>query len=231
MLKYFLALICSLCFTQYASALNLKTEDFAISLPSDWTCDPDESLVICTETESKGKRAAIVLINYKNAGPTENLADFRNRLNKPKSSKVTGGAPRLSRVVSFQDRMINGLTWIEALHFEGELPDYYTYYLATRKSGKFFLVSLSANKKSWDKYRPQFENIIASLQILTPAPNQNLADSDAGDFNAPVPVGAPESESQFANLKNVTKGLTPAKLFLIAAVIVGSLLVLYALKS
>ena len=212
-------------------ALNLKTEDFAINLPSGWTCDPDESLVICTEVSSKRKKAAIVLINFKKAAPTETLADFRNRLNKPKSSQVTGGAPRLSRVVSFQDRVINSLTWIEALHFEGELPDYYTYYLATRKSGKFFLISLSAHKKSWDKYRPQFENIIASLRILTPEPSANMADTGPADYNAPVPDLPPPAEGQFAKLKNVTQGLSPAKLFLFAAVIIGSLLVLYAFKS
>lgn len=220
-----------ICFfiSQTGNALNLQTDDFAINLPTGWTCDPDESLVICTEANSGRQKSAIILINYKNAGVTETLAEFRNRLSKPKSTQVANGAPRLSRVVSFQDRVINGLTWIEALHFEGELPDYYTYFLATRKSKKFFLITLSAHKASWDKYRPMFENIIASLRILTPEPTPQAMPEPSMDLSNAPPMQ--ETKSQYKGLKEMTKGLSPARLFLYASIILGCLLVLYAFRS
>ena len=229
-MRLFLLIFSFLVLSQGAWALNMETEDFAIQLPDGWSCDPDESVIVCTELNDERRKSAIVLINYKTAGPTDTLAEARSRLNKPKSTRVENGAPRLSRVVSFQDRSINGLTWIEALHFEGELPDYYTYYLATKKSGKFFLITLSAFKGAWDKYRPQFENIIASLRIVAPEPSDSSgAVPMAGMGGDQVPT--PEMNEISSGKLPLAEGLSPAKLMLLGGVILLGLVALYAMRT
>lgn len=207
-------------------ALDLKTDDFAIRLPETWSCDPDQAVFICTD--SNAQKSAIVLINYSEASPADTMEQFTDRLRSPRMQKTASGQQIVSRVVSYQERQIGDQNWIESIHFEGEMADYYTYYLATLRPPKAFLITLSAHKDDWDKYRPIFENIISSISVFS---QSQIATSDSQmqiQQNENDNVVAPTNDSPN---DLVSEPMRVSHIFLIGAIVTFGFVALYALRS
>ncbi len=219
-----------------AQAMELNTDQISVQFPPSWSCDLDGSSFLCSDKSEGRQKSAVVLIHQKIAGPAENMDLFRTQLKAPKSPKGKDGTPVLSRLVSFQDRSIQGQTWVEALHFEGELPEFFTYYLATRKGNHAFLVTLSAHQSQWEKYRPVFEKIIDSMQVFGNAATDTLdANIRAGKVNpdgSPIdPLSAEQMAGGDSGLFGFAHGLSPAKIFLMVAVVAACLAGLYFFKT
>lgn len=221
-----------------AKAVNLKTEVFSIQLPPNWSCEPNEGLFVCTDEKAPRQKPGVIIFQYSQAGPSDTIEKFREQLQRPRSIKGPQGVPLLSRIISMQDKNINGQNWFEALHFEGELADYYTYYVATRRGDLQFLMSLSAHKSEWEKIRPQFDRTISSIQLFTSAQSTNTAATpNPPGVDAPIgmpqpggagSVVAPTLGERFPQMLN---GLSRNQWILIGAVLISCLMILYALKK
>lgn len=219
-------------------AFEIRTQDFYIKFPTDWKCDQETNLFVCTENSSSRQKSGVIVFQFGNAGPLDTLDQFRTRLKAPRSIKGKGGLPLLSRVVSMQDKNINGQTWFEALHFEGELPDYYTYYVATRRGDLQFLMTLTAHTSRWSEYKPLFERTIGSLQLTNSA--QPRASGNLGQGappppmpqgGAPMPVASAPPTAMGTATPGLIGGFKKSTLILFGAVIAAALMILYALKA
>lgn len=204
-------------------------------MPRNWSCDPDQGLYVCTDSSAPRQKPGVIVFQYGEAGPTDTIEQVRSRLQKPRAIKGKQGVPLLSRVVSIQDKNINGQNWLEALHFESELADYYTYYLATRRGDLQFLMSLSAHNSEWDKYRPMFERTINSLRLFTPKSQpqaQQIRNPPAVNQASGLPQQAGNAPLTLGErFPTMLQGMSRNQWILVGAVILSVLMILYALRK
>ena len=213
---------------------QLKTEELAMDLPKPWECKAEKELWLCDEQTSGRQKNVVILVQARKALPKETYNYFRDQLKAPRSSKGKSGTPLLSRVVSMQDRIINGVQWFEAIHFDGELDGYYTQYIATRRGDFSYLITMSAHKAKWDGYKNIFQSITSSLRALAP---DVVTVTQVTQTNTPINVQNP-SAAQFKPTSPLHEplnlpipGLTPFRLILFFGLAIAGYLFLYALRS
>lgn len=220
-----------------ANAVSLKTEVFSLQLPQNWSCEPNDGLFVCTDQKAPRQKPGVIIFQYDEAGPGDTIAKFREDLKKPRAIKGAQGVPLLSRIISMEDKNIAGQIWFEALHFEGELQEYYTYYLATRRGDLQFLMTLTGHKSEWERYRPMFESTINSVQLFTPTTSSNSKIQNPASFNAPAGLPQPGGAAGGAaptlgeRFPKMLDGMGRNQWMLIGAVLVSALMILYALKK
>lgn len=223
-------------FALKASAFEVRTNEFYVKFPSNWSCDQDSNLYVCTEQSASRQKPGVIVFQFGKASSLDTIDQFRTRLKTPRSIKGKGGLPLLSRVVSIQDRVINGHNWFESLHFEGELPEYYTYYLATRRGDMQFLMTLTAHSSEWDAYRPLFEGTIASIQLTNPLGSATTkspqAQAPPQDLMAPQPMGGSETSFNLGErFPEVLSNMKKSTWVLMGSIIAACLMLLYAIKA
>jgi hypothetical protein len=131
------------------------------TLPEGWTCDLEGSEHVCEPPHTKGlKVGAIFILAGKYPGDSDSLPSYLEELKRNKS--VTHGSslvdgPKISK--------INGVSWVEATHYESELEGYYTIYEATISNGLAVLATFSVRKGEYAQFRDMVGPCIQSLQI------------------------------------------------------------------
>ncbi len=212
----------------------LDATNFRIQFPQNWSCTPDTNIFICTEDSKEKLKPGVIIFQYGPAGPLDTVDQFRTRLSKPRPFKTKDGLPGMSRVISLQNKNINGQTWFESLHFESEIPDYYTYYLATRRGNMQFLMTLTSHKDQWAKYKQDFERTMASVQLRNPtqaAPAQAQIPTNNGQMAIPQGQVHTQNQSFLQSLPEKLKSGNKNSWILIGAVIGACLMLLYAIKA
>lgn len=216
----------------FAQSFEINTQNFYVRFPQNWSCDQDTNLFVCTEDSKQRRKPGVIVFQFGPAGPLDSLAQFRNRLQAPRSIKGENGLPTLSRVISMQSKQINGQEWFESLHFEGELPDFYTYYIATRRGDMQYLMTLTAHKSEWQRYKPLFEQTIASIQVRNPAQQSTPAQPRAQAPTATRPTaGQPTVPANTeTNFISKLKAGNKSSWILVGAAIAALLMIVYAIK-
>jgi len=158
MLVTFLFSQISLAFTNEYLSFDLPENQWAcVNLKKNWVCKP--------KNKEDSTQAAII-INAKIAGPEDTLAIYYNHLSQPKMMTTQNtGTPKPSQVLQIKNRTIGPQEWVESLHYESEVPGFYTLYLATRAGALSVLVTLSASKRSEQKFNVIFANAVQSLRL------------------------------------------------------------------
>jgi hypothetical protein len=136
-------------------------------LPDKWECQLDGTEWVCQSTDEQKKRDAIIVLaaKIKKAGMDE-LPIYKAHLEKPQTYQSLSGESVTSEPRYVKELDITGKPWIDSLHLQSEIPDFYTRYLATVESDLGILVTFSVRKDKYEEYAPQIEAMVKSLRAF-----------------------------------------------------------------
>ncbi len=161
-----------------AEAKNFKNAYISFEMIDNWTCSPSQTEWVCRSQDPKEAREAVIVLTAKEKGPSDSFDLYQSHVNSPISTNSRSAGPLVSRVVyQAQQNRYNDQTWLDSLHQDSEVKNFFTRYLATIKDPIAILVTFSAHNSVYAKYSGQFMNTIKSLRVI--AANDILRNSDA----------------------------------------------------
>ena len=153
--------------TQIAFARLWNNSYVSFELPNRWDCHLKQTEWIC-EGKEQTKREAVIILTAKEVGVQDSLDQYTTYLNRPKSIVSPRGKPLLSRGVYTREKKYNQHKWIDSLHENSEVPNFYTRYLATTKKNIAILVTFTSKKSLFTKYESAFQKAVKSLRVIAP---------------------------------------------------------------
>lgn len=214
--------------TTAASAKNFSTSYLSLELPEDWVCNNVNRDWACQPKDVMQQKGAVLVISAKQAGPQDHLDSLRNMLKTPQVITGARRATITSKMDWLKDVQLSGESWVECLHLNREIENFYTYYLGTVSRGLTILLSLSFQNDKSKQIQPILSQIRSSVRLTG---NFTAA---APESVAPLPVVAPEVASQQSQAPTPAPPgplgipLTPAQLLMIGVAALA--LILVALK-
>ena len=149
-------------------AKKFESSFLSFELPPGWTCSRSGTETVC-ETQ-KLHNDAIVILAVKYRGPQDTLANYEDHLKSPQSNARDKSLQ--SEVKFVNRRRISGQDWVEGLHFQSEVANYYTHYFATVTSHIGVLATFSVHKDFYEARLPEVTRMISSLVIYQGAANR-----------------------------------------------------------
>ena len=136
-------------------------------LPPGWDCKLDRGDWICQSADSSRQQEAIIIVASKQRGAQDSLKHYREHLQQGRSYRVSNGARitvSLPRYV--QSRSIAGHIWIDALQLAGQVPGFYTRYMASVKRGNGLAVTFTVARDKYPQYKEVFDGVASSLRTF-----------------------------------------------------------------
>ncbi len=149
-----------------AHALKFSNQFVEFELPNKWKCGLEGAEWVCQSEDEHRKRDAIVVLAAKLKGDQDTLEKYQEYLKKPRAFSGPGGKSVSSDPKYAANKTINGQLWVDSLHLQSEIPDFFTRYLATVKDDIGVLVTYSVNKAKFQEYQKQFEDMVASIKVF-----------------------------------------------------------------
>jgi hypothetical protein len=167
MKKIYLIALLALLLPFSSFAKNFANQFIEFQLPDKWECQLDGTEWVCQSTDEQKKRDAIIVLaaKIKKAGMDE-LSVYKAHLEKPQTYQSLSGETITSEPRYVKEIDISGKQWIDSLHLQSEIPDFYTRYLATVEADLGILVTFSVRKDKYDEYAPDIENMVKSLRAF-----------------------------------------------------------------
>lgn len=156
-----------LCGALSSHARVLETEYLSVNLPDNWKCEKIPPNWICEPASRYEKKFAILTLTNKEAGALDQLEQFKAHLSKPRPHQMGSSTPVMSQVLQTVTTEINGHKWVQSTHLSSEVNNFMTIYLATVKNPLAVMITMSAEKNQWSKYRPLYEKVISSVKLKT----------------------------------------------------------------
>jgi hypothetical protein len=182
MKKIYALLAVALLFPVHGFAKTFANQFIEFQLPDKWECQLDGTEWVCQSTDEQKKRDAIIVLaaKIKKAGMDE-LPVYKAHLEKPQTYQSLSGESVTSEPRYVKDLDISGKPWIDSLHLQSEIPDFYTRYLATVESDLGILVTFSVRKDKYEEYAPQIEAMVKSLRAF-----RKQGEINAGGGGGPI---------------------------------------------
>jgi hypothetical protein len=166
----------------YAKTFANQFIEFA--LPDKWECQLDGTEWVCQSTDEQKKRDAIIVLAAKIKKPgMDDLPVYKAHLEKPQQYQSLSGEAVTSEPKYVKDLDISGHPWIDSLHLQSEIPDFYTRYLATVEADLGILVTFSVRKDKYDEYGPDIDSMVKSLRAFRKPGALNEGAGGAGEVN------------------------------------------------
>jgi hypothetical protein len=223
-------------------AFSLTTQYVSFEHPESWRCELNQGVYICQGVQEPDRKESIVLSVATIAGEWDSLDAYEKYLKTPRTIQDDTGAELESKISYTRRRNINGVTWIDSLQYNSELPGFWARYTATVQNKLAILITYIVSDEYYSKMAPKFEKMISSLkpsnqfessisssqgksvlpgnQILGPAAQKDLLSSRLNTKKT-----APSTPSSQADSE---EGSNPA--VLLAAIVLIAGLVLVILK-
>ena len=173
--------------SQVAFAKLWSNSYVSFELPDRWNCNIKQTEWICEGQESS-KKEAVIILTAKEVGVQDSLDQYTTYLNRPRSIVGPAGRPLLSRKVYTKEKKYNQHTWIDSLHENSEVPNFYTRYLATTKKNIAILVTFTSRQSLFTKYELAFNRAVKSLRVVVP--DSLLSDPSGYDLAGAGGAGA-----------------------------------------
>lgn len=150
-----------------AQSRTFKNAYISFEMQDNWKCQLEQTEWVCRAEDPQEAKEAIIILTAKETGPADKIPIYQAHMNNPISTTTKTGAPLMS-VVKYkaQSQKINDQLWLDALHQDSEVPNYFTRYLATIKDQIAILVTFSAHNKHYAKHSPNFDRTIRSLRVI-----------------------------------------------------------------
>lgn len=170
----------------FADAKSFSNQFVEFQLPEKWECQLDGTEWVCQSTDEQKKRDAIIVLaaKIKKAGMDE-LDIYKKHLSQKQVYQSLSGETIESEPRYVKDLDISGHTWVDSLHLQSEIPDFYTRYLATVEADLGILVTFSVRKDKYDEYAPDIENMVRSLRAFRKPGGPNDTPGAGGDTAPP----------------------------------------------
>ncbi|WP_413582219.1 LPXTG cell wall anchor domain-containing protein [Bdellovibrio sp. HCB288] len=150
-----------------ANAKVFRNAYISFELPETWKCNLEQTEWVCRSEQNKESKEAIIILTAKEVGPTDTYPLYQAHLDSPISIVTKGGGSLTSKVVyKSKKETINDQVWIDALHMNSEIPNYFTRYVAAIKDKIAILVTFSAHKQYYTKYSSDFFKAVMSLRVI-----------------------------------------------------------------
>ncbi len=162
--------------TQIAFARLWSNSYVSFELPDRWNCNIKQTEWIC-EGQGSSKSEAVIILTAKEVGVQDSIDEYATYLSRPKSIVGPKGNPLLSRKVYIKEKKYNQHQWVDSLHENSEVPNFYTRYLATTKKNVAILVTFTSRQSLFTKYELAFNRAVKSLRVVAP---DSLLDDPSG---------------------------------------------------
>ncbi len=159
----FIALFTSL----NSQSRTFKNAYISFEILDTWNCRLEQTEWVCRSEDPQEAKEAVIILTAKEKGPTDLFPLYENHMNATITSTSKSGVSLTSTVVyKSQQNRYNDQPWLDGLHRDSEVKNYFTRYLATIKDQIAILVTFSAHNKYYAKHSGHFMNTIKSLRVI-----------------------------------------------------------------
>jgi hypothetical protein len=153
-----------------ARAEKFSNEFIEFEKPANWTCLLEGAEFVCQSNDAAKKKEAIIVFAAKLKGDQDSLKQYLDYLsNKKVYTSATGKAVESDKKAA-RNTIIREQPWVDALHYESEIPGYFTRYLATIYKDEIgVLVTYSVVKDKYNDYIKLFEPMVSTLKVFRTA--------------------------------------------------------------
>ena len=153
--------------TQNARAEKFSNAFIEFEKPANWTCLLEGAEFVCQSNDATKKKEAIIVFAAKLKGDQDSLKQYLDYLDAAKTYPSASGRNVKSEKKYARKTNLREHPWIDALHFESEIPGYYTRYVATLYKEEIgVLVTYSVAKDKYQEYTRLFEPMVNSLTVF-----------------------------------------------------------------
>lgn len=150
-----------------AQARSFKNAYISFEIQDNWKCKTEQSEWVCRSEDPQESKEAVIILTAKEAGPGDTFPVYTEHLSKPiPLSLKTGGMVNSTITIPPKEYAVGDQKWLDALHSNSEVQNYYTRYLATIKDKIAILVTFSAHSKYYAKHSTHFMKTIQSLRVI-----------------------------------------------------------------
>jgi LPXTG-motif cell wall-anchored protein len=149
-----------------AQAEKFTNQFIEFEKPANWNCVLEGAEFVCQSNDPTKKKEAIIVFAAKLKGDQDNLKQYLDYLNTPKSYQSATGKAVVSEKKIAKNTNIKEHPWVDALHFESEIPGFYTRYFATVYEDIGVLVTYSVAKNQYQDYTKLFEPMVNTLRVF-----------------------------------------------------------------
>ena len=165
--KIGLIFVCFCLFSFNAQSRTFKNAYISFEMQDNWKCNLEQTEWVCRAEDPQEAKEAVIILTAKEKGPTDTFPLYHSHLDGSIST-VTRTGIALTSTVKYKSRSvkINDQPWIDGLHQDSEVQNYFTRYMATIKDQIAILVTFSAHNKLYAKHSANFEKTIQSLRVI-----------------------------------------------------------------
>jgi len=150
-----------------AQARTFKNAYISFEMLDSWKCKLEQTEFVCRSEEPNESKEAVIIFTAKEKGPTDSFPIYFEHLNKQISAPAKTGTPLISTVtIPPREVLINDQKWLDSLHINSEVQNYYTRYLATIKDQISVLITFTAHNSKYQKHAAHFAETVKSLRVI-----------------------------------------------------------------
>jgi len=149
------------------NARTFKNAYISFEILDTWKCKLEQTEWVCRSEDLQESKEAVIILTAKEKGPSDSFPIYTEHLVKPIALNSKTGATIMSSVtMPPRIELINNQSWIDSLHTNSEVQNYFTRYLATIKDQIAILVTFSAHNKYYTKHQSHFMDTVKSLRVI-----------------------------------------------------------------
>jgi hypothetical protein len=155
-------------FNVKSEAKIFKSGYVTFEMQDSWDCLHEQTEWVCRADKSTPEaKEAVIVVTAKQVGPTDKMDLYRKHMDNPIITQTKTGNT-LNSIVKYKSEVkkINDVEWLDALHQDSEVKNYFTRYLATVKGPIAILVAFSAHNSVYAKHSANFDKAIQSMRVI-----------------------------------------------------------------
>ncbi len=150
-----------------AQSRTFKNAYISFEMQDNWKCNLEQTEWVCRAEDPQEAKEAVIILTAKEKGPTDSFPIYESHMNNVINTVTKAGVALTSTVkYKSQQQKINDQPWLDGLHQDSEVQNYFTRYLATIKDQIAILVTFSAHNKFYAKHSLNFDKTIRSLRVI-----------------------------------------------------------------
>ncbi|MBC7742621.1 MAG: hypothetical protein H7061_10515 [Bdellovibrionaceae bacterium] len=150
-----------------AQARTFKNAYISFEMLDTWKCNLEQTEWVCRAEDPQEAKEAVIILTAKEKGTTDSFPLYENHMNNPITTTTKTGTSLTSTVVyKAQQQRYNDQVWLDGIHRDSEVQNYFTRYVATIKDQIAILVTFTVHNKFYAKHSGHFANTIKSLRVI-----------------------------------------------------------------
>ena len=150
-----------------AQSRTFKNAYISFEMQDNWKCGLEQTEWVCRAEDPQEGKEAVIILTAKEKGPTDSFPQYEAHMNNSINTVTRNGLSLVSTVkYKALTTSINGLPWLDGLHADSEVQNYFTRYMATIKDQVAILVTFNAHNKLYAKHSANFNKTIQSLKVI-----------------------------------------------------------------